>query len=109
MSPAPAPLITAAPRDAFPDPEPLPTPTVAQILDEREDVVTVSVIASSEATSAAAASKSSGFPVKIAIPALVGGMALAVALFGLWYWLNKRRKRERRVSWHCHVVGPADL
>ncbi|RXK41963.1 hypothetical protein M231_00684 [Tremella mesenterica] len=87
------------PREAYPDPNLDPSPTMAEMLEDR-DVVTVSVVASSDPTTTAVTTKSS-FPVAIAIPALVGGMVLAVALFGLWYWISKRRKREHRMRWEA--------
>jgi hypothetical protein len=69
-----------------------PTPI---LLEERQEIVTLSITASSSPTATAAKSKS--FPIAVAIPALVGGMALAVGGFLLYWWIAKRRRREKRV------------
>ena len=66
-------------------------------LHERDSIVTVSVIASAAPTTSAAAQKSS-FPFAVAIPALVGGMALAVLAFAIYWWLSRKQKEEKRVS-----------
>jgi hypothetical protein len=36
--------------------------------------------------------------VAVAIPALVGGMAVAIIGAGLWWWIAKKRRREKMVS-----------
>lgn len=86
--------ITVVPRDPL-----APTPVV---LVERQQVTTISVVASSTPSGMGgnnSAPEKKGFPVAVAIPALVGGMAAAIAAFGIWWWCHKRSKRERRVSW----------
>ena len=70
----------------------MPTPIVHY---RRQQVVTQVITASSTPSSAA---KSKGFPVAVAVPALIGGMAVAVAGFLLFWWISKRRRREKRVS-----------
>nr|XP_031862585.1 uncharacterized protein CI109_002083 [Kwoniella shandongensis]KAA5529657.1 hypothetical protein CI109_002083 [Kwoniella shandongensis] len=88
----------------FPEPTDAPINVAAALLVERQSYVTVSVVANdsgSSTTSASSTKKSGGFPVAIAIPALIGGMALAIAAFGLWWWLSKKKKRERREAWEA--------
>lgn len=85
--------ITLVPRDPL-----APTPVV---LVERQQVTTISVVASSTPSGMGGPStepEKKGFPIAVAIPALVGGMAAAIAAFGIWWWCHKRSKRERRVS-----------
>lgn len=41
---------------------------------------------------------SQGFPVAVAIPALVGGMAIAIIGALGWWWWSRKKSRERRVS-----------
>ncbi|ORY31241.1 hypothetical protein BCR39DRAFT_558269 [Naematelia encephala] len=83
----------------------IPTTTTAGQHDliPRQSIVTVSVYASSDSTSTSAASTSSSsgssFPVKVAVPALIGGMALALIGFGLFLWLSKRRRIRRKEQW----------
>jgi hypothetical protein len=89
--PAPLPLITPAPA---------PAATLIELV-ERQQVTTISVIASSTPSGVDTGSNTTekkGFPVTVAIPALVGGMAAAFGAFGLWWWCSKRNKRQRRVS-----------
>ena len=75
---------------------PTPTDILPPIMEKRQQIVTEMVTASASAT--AAAEKKKPFPVTVAVPALVGGMALAIALFLLAWWIAKRRRREKRVS-----------
>lgn len=74
-------------------------PTATDDLVKRQSIVTLSVTASQSPT--AAPTKSKAFPVAVAIPALVGGMAVAIGGFLLWWWISKRRRREKRVG--CNV------
>lgn len=93
MSPYAA-MITPAPAP----PLDTPTPTI-QDLVKRQSITTLKVTqVPSGATSAVAEKK--GFPVAVAVPALVGGMALAVLGFLGYWWLQKRRRRENQV---CQV------
>lgn len=82
-----------------PRPTPLPNRHILPV-HKRQSFVTVSVVANDTDTSTPANSSSndSSFPVAIAIPALVGGMAVAIAVFGFWWWWSKRSKRVKRVS-----------
>lgn len=88
-----APLITPAPV-----PRDLPAATKLVV---RQQVTTISVVASSAPSGVNTGpdtSEKKGFPIAVAIPALVGGMAAAIAAFGLWWWCHKKSKKERRVS-----------
>ncbi|WVQ86099.1 hypothetical protein IAT38_008267 [Cryptococcus sp. DSM 104549] len=86
----------------FAQPTPAPPSPVSPPIFKRQSYVTVSVVANDTSTSTASSSKSSGgFPVAIAIPALVGGMALAIAACGFWWWWNKRSKRQKRERWEA--------
>jgi hypothetical protein len=38
-----------------------------------------------------------GFPVAVAIPALIGGMAIAILGALGWWWYSRKKSRERRV------------
>ncbi|WVQ95577.1 hypothetical protein IAU59_002674 [Kwoniella sp. CBS 9459] len=78
-----------------------PDPLSPIILDKRQTYVTVSVMKNTTSSTDETASKKSGFPVAIAIPALVGGMALALAGFGIWFWWSRKMKRERRAAWEA--------
>ncbi|KAK8850583.1 hypothetical protein IAR55_004502 [Kwoniella newhampshirensis] len=101
-NPNPSPVISLL----FPEPTDAPelAPNLA-LLVERQSYVTISVIANDSSSSTTPASepshKKSGFPVAIAIPALAGGMALAIAGFGLWWWLGKKKQKERREAWEA--------
>jgi len=64
-------------------------------MNKRQQIVTEMITASASATAAPAQKKD--FPIAVAVPALVGGMALAVGLFLLVWWIAKRRRREKRV------------
>jgi len=79
-----------------------PAPTLPNlVLVERQQVTTISVVASSTPSgvdNGSSTTEKKGFPVAVAIPALVGGMAAAFGAFGLWWWCTKRNKRQRRVS-----------
>ncbi|WWD07269.1 hypothetical protein V865_005366 [Kwoniella europaea PYCC6329] len=79
---------------------PTSPPLILPILDKRQTYVTVSVVNNST-TDSTTSEKSSGFPVAIAIPALIGGMALALAGFGIWWWWTRKVKRERREAWEA--------
>jgi hypothetical protein len=79
---------------------PLPTITLLDLV-ERQQITTISVVASSTPSGVNDGSNNTekkGFPVTVAIPALVGGMAAAFGAFGLWWWCSRRSKKERRVS-----------
>ncbi|ODN99564.1 hypothetical protein L198_03408 [Cryptococcus wingfieldii CBS 7118] len=83
-------------------PKPTPTPLASSFPNlKRSTFVTVSVIANDTSTSAPSSDSSSGFPVAIAIPALVGGMALAIGVFSFWWWWTKRSKRVKRERWEA--------
>ena len=73
------------------------TPTITELF-ERDTIVTVSVVASTAATSSSPPKKATAFPFAVAIPALVGGMALAVGAFLLYWWIGRKKKREKRVN-----------
>jgi len=101
------------PQDPLPTitPPPLPRsfdfgPTPTELI-ERDSIVTVSVVASNAATSSAA-KKATAFPFAVAIPALVGGMALAIAGFCLYWWIGRKQKREKRVGRSLACPGSAD-
>ncbi|WVW80777.1 hypothetical protein I302_102763 [Kwoniella bestiolae CBS 10118] len=81
--------------------EPTTPPLALPILDKRQTYVTVSVMKNGTDDSTSSSNKSSGFPVAIAIPALIGGMALALAGFGIWWWWTRKVKRERREAWEA--------
>jgi hypothetical protein len=87
---------------ALPEITPFPTPILLNDLVERQQqVTTISVVASSTPSGVDTGSNTTekkGFPVAVAIPALVGGMAAAFGAFGLWWWCTKRGKRQRRVG-----------
>ncbi|WVF68017.1 hypothetical protein IAT40_002779 [Kwoniella sp. CBS 6097] len=103
-----APSITTA-LPPFPPTESLPlllpttppNPLLPIILDKRQTYVTVSVMKNTTSSTDDTTAKKSGFPVAIAIPALVGGMALALAGFGIWFWWTRKVKRERRAAWEA--------
>lgn len=79
-------------NDALPLPLDIPS-----VVKRQATIVTQTVIASSS-SSAAASSSGGGFPVAVAVPALVGGMALAIlGALGYW-WYYRRKQRERKVS-----------
>ncbi|OCF41242.1 hypothetical protein I317_04900 [Kwoniella heveanensis CBS 569] len=79
-----------------------PNPLAPVILDKRQTYVTVSVMKNTtSSTDDSTTAKKSSFPVAIAIPALVGGMALALAGFGIWFWWTRKMKRERRAAWEA--------
>ncbi|WWC72634.1 uncharacterized protein I206_106598 [Kwoniella pini CBS 10737] len=80
---------------------PTSPPLSLPILDKRQTYVTLSVTKNSTDDSSSNTSSSSGFPIKIAIPALIGGMALALAGFGIWLWWTRKVKRERREAWEA--------
>ncbi|WWC65238.1 uncharacterized protein I303_107855 [Kwoniella dejecticola CBS 10117] len=80
---------------------PTSPPLNPPILDKRQTYVTLSVTKNSTDDSSSGSSSASGFPVKIAIPALIGGMALALAGFGIWLWWTRKVKRERREAWEA--------
>ncbi|CAD6572374.1 MAG: hypothetical protein TREMPRED_000509 [Tremellales sp. Tagirdzhanova-0007] len=66
-------------------------------LHERDSIVTVSVIASAAPTSSSSSSaQKTSFPYAVAIPALVGGMALAGLVFAIYWWLSRKQKEEKR-------------
>lgn len=44
------------------------------------------------------ASQNKGFPVAVAIPALIGGMAIAILGALGWWWYSRKKSRERRVG-----------
>jgi hypothetical protein len=73
------------------------TPTTP-LLEDRDTVVTISVIASNSAATSSAPAKAKAFPIAVALPALLGGMALAIGGFGLWWWISNKRKKERKVG-----------
>ena len=88
--PAPLPQITTPPS----------TITLIDLVG-RQQITTISVIASSTPSGVSSGNDNSEkkpFPVAVAIPALVGGMAAAFGAFGLWWWCSKRNKKQRRVS-----------
>ncbi|WWC92368.1 uncharacterized protein L201_007325 [Kwoniella dendrophila CBS 6074] len=94
-------LTLSLPVDSIPlDPTSPPLLDNLPILDKRQTYVTVSVVANNTNTNDTS-SKSSSFPVAIAVPALIGGMALALAGFGIWYWWTRKIKRERREAWEA--------
>lgn len=85
---------------AAPEITPIALAATSVELAARQQVTTISVVASSTPSGMSnpdTEPAKKGFPVAVAIPALVGGMAAAFAAFGLWWWCNKRSKRERRV------------
>ncbi len=88
----PLPTITSAPLPR----DPFLGPSLTEI-EARDSIVTVSVVASA-ATTSSAPTNSAAFPIAVAIPALVGGMALAVAGFGLYWWISRKKSREKRVG-----------
>ena len=71
-------------------------------MNKRQQIVTEMITASASATAPPA--KKKAFPVTVAVPALIGGMALAVGLFFLFWWIAKRRRREKRVS-SCAILA----
>jgi hypothetical protein len=73
-------------------------PTPAEDLFKRQQVVTQLVTASASAAPSAEPTKAKAFPVAVAVPALIGGMAAAIAGFLLFWWISKRRRREKQVS-----------
>ena len=88
--PAPLPQITTPPS----------TITLIDLVG-RQQITTISVVASSTPSGVSSGNDTSEkkpFPVAVAIPALVGGMAAAFGAFGLWWWCSKRNKKQRRVS-----------
>ncbi|WRT70757.1 uncharacterized protein IL334_007756 [Kwoniella shivajii] len=83
---------------------PTSPPLIPPTLDKRQTYVTVSVVKNttdSDTSSSSSSNSSSGFPIKIAIPALIGGMALALIGFGIWWWWTRKIKRERRAAWEA--------
>ena len=88
--PAPLPQITTPPS----------TITLIDLVG-RQQITTISVVASSTPSGVSSGNDNAEkkpFPVAVAIPALVGGMAAAFGAFGLWWWCSKRNKKQRRVS-----------
>ncbi|KAK1923224.1 hypothetical protein DB88DRAFT_341058 [Papiliotrema laurentii] len=71
-------------------------PTPAEDLFKRQQVVTQLVTASASAAPSAEPTKAKAFPVAVAVPALIGGMAAAIAGFLLFWWISKRRRREKQ-------------
>ncbi|WVR08666.1 hypothetical protein IAU60_005724 [Kwoniella sp. DSM 27419] len=84
---------------------PTAAPAPGPVLAERQTYVTISVLKNGNSSTAddgsSTTNKSNKFPVAIAIPALVGGMALALAGFGLWWWWTRKQKREKRAAWEA--------
>lgn len=87
---------------ALPQITPAPPATITLIdLVGRQQITTISVVASSAPSGVSSGNNTTEkkpFPVAVAIPALVGGMAAAFGAFGIWWWCSKRSKKERRVS-----------
>lgn len=96
-----------------------PTTTLLDLV-ERQQITTISVVASSTPSGVDSGSNTTEkkpFPVAVAIPALVGGMAAAIGAFGLWWWCSRRSKKERRVRFSslffcfplpsclCHIIS----
>ena len=48
-------------------------------------------------SSGSGGNQSKGFPVAVAIPALIGGMAIAILGALGWWWWSRKKSRERRV------------
>lgn len=90
-----------------------PTTTLLDLV-ERQQITTISVVASSTPSGVDNGSNTTEkkpFPVAVAIPALVGGMAAAIGAFGLWWWCSRRSKKERRVRFSsslsfCFPLSP---
>ena len=94
VTPLPTPVIVQPPNE---DLKPTPTglnPSVEVF--KRQQIVTLSVTQSDVPTETAQPKQK--FPVAIAIPALVGGMVLALVIFGLYLWIAKKRRRVNQVS-----------
>jgi hypothetical protein len=73
------------------------TPLPRELIARQATIVTQTVISGPSASATQAAS-GSAFPVAVAVPALIGGMALAIlGAVGYW-WYQRRRTRERKVS-----------
>lgn len=92
MSPQPIPL----PAEITPAPLPLPRALAMR----QASIVTQTIVAStgiSDPANNQSSSSSGGFPVAVAVPALIGGMALALlGALGWWYW-QRRKRREQKV------------
>ena len=74
---------------------PLPRFDPSPTLLERQNIVTLSV---TDTPTPAATAKAASFPFAVAIPALIGGMALAVFGALMYLYCVRRKKRKRRVS-----------
>ncbi|WVN89811.1 uncharacterized protein L203_105041 [Cryptococcus depauperatus CBS 7841] len=78
---------------------PTPASIAAFVPVKRQSYVTVSVLASETPTAYGTNKKDSSFPIAIAIPALVGGVVVGLALFSLWWWWRKRSRRIKKQRW----------
>jgi hypothetical protein len=95
--------MTNKPEMPAPQPQITTPPSTITLIDlvGRQQITTISVVASSTPSGVSSGddtSEKKPFPVAVAIPALVGGMAAAFGAFGLWWWCSKRNKKQRRVS-----------
>lgn len=98
-----SPTLTDRPEMPAPVPQITTPPSTLTLIDlvGRQQITTISVVASSTPSGVSSGNNTSekkSFPVAVAIPALVGGMAAAFGAFGLWWWCSKRNKKQRRVS-----------